>query len=134
MDFQEEMETRAQNARFILDLAQKYGVPPAMLWNPSKGATMEAAPAPPDEEPPEQGAALRVLGARQRRVNLGVRSEGSRRDAENTEDLSPPLWDTPEMRSRTLFFLLQPRRGRGIKARGNALRPAWGKQQALKGA
>lgn len=35
MDFREELEKRAQNARSILDAAGKYGVPVNMLWKPS---------------------------------------------------------------------------------------------------
>ncbi|MGC9452655.1 MAG: hypothetical protein ACP5I4_14550 [Oceanipulchritudo sp.] len=35
MDFREELEKRAQNARAILDAAQKHGVPVSMLWKPS---------------------------------------------------------------------------------------------------
>ena len=37
MDFTEEMELRAQNARALLDLAEKYKVPLEMLWKPSGG-------------------------------------------------------------------------------------------------
>ena len=36
-DFREEMETRAQNARYILDLAEKYQVPVEMIYHPSGG-------------------------------------------------------------------------------------------------
>ena len=35
MDFSEEMEIRAQNARGLLDLVEKYHVPLEMLWKPS---------------------------------------------------------------------------------------------------
>lgn len=35
MDFREELEKRAQNARAILDAAEKYNVPVTMLWKPS---------------------------------------------------------------------------------------------------
>ena len=37
MDFAEEMDIRAQNARALLDLAEKYKVPIEMLWKPSGG-------------------------------------------------------------------------------------------------
>ena len=37
MDFAEEMEIRARNARALLDLAEKYNVPIEMLWKPSGG-------------------------------------------------------------------------------------------------
>ena len=37
MDFGEEMEIRAQNARALLDLAEKYHVPIEMLYRPSGG-------------------------------------------------------------------------------------------------
>lgn len=40
MDFREELEKRALNARAILDAARKHGVPLAMLWKPS-GAPIE---------------------------------------------------------------------------------------------
>lgn len=46
MDFREELEKRAQNARAILDVAQKYGVPVSMLWKPS-GTQMIAPTEPP---------------------------------------------------------------------------------------
>lgn len=39
MDFAEEMEIRARNARALLDLAEKYNVPIDMLWKPSGGIT-----------------------------------------------------------------------------------------------
>ena len=37
LDFAEEMDIRAQNARALLDLAEKYKVPIEMLWKPSGG-------------------------------------------------------------------------------------------------
>jgi len=37
MDFAEEMEIRARNARALLDLAEKYNVPLEMLYRPSGG-------------------------------------------------------------------------------------------------
>jgi lambda family phage portal protein len=37
MDFDEEMEIRAQNARTLLDLAAKYKIPLEFLWKPSGG-------------------------------------------------------------------------------------------------
>ncbi len=46
MDFREELERRAQDAKAILDAATRYGVPVSMLWKPS-GTQMvaEASPA-----------------------------------------------------------------------------------------
>ena len=35
MDYREELEKRAQNAKAIIDAASKYGVPVSMLWKPS---------------------------------------------------------------------------------------------------
>ena len=46
MDYREELEKRAQDARAILDAAQRYGVPVAMLWKPS-GTQMVAPSDPP---------------------------------------------------------------------------------------
>jgi lambda family phage portal protein len=46
MDLREEMETRGQNARLILDTAEKYRVPVAMLYKPS-GTQMIAPSEPP---------------------------------------------------------------------------------------
>ncbi len=37
MDFGEEMEIRARNARALLDLAEKYHVPLEMLYRPGGG-------------------------------------------------------------------------------------------------
>jgi capsid protein len=34
MDFQEELEKRGQNAKEILEIAKRYGVPPEMLYKP----------------------------------------------------------------------------------------------------
>lgn len=51
-DFGEELERRAQDARRILDTATKYNVPLEMLWNPSRGLTLEPSPPVPDEPPP----------------------------------------------------------------------------------
>ena len=56
MDFNEEMEIRAQNARALLDLAEKYAVPLQMIWKPSGGVA--ATPAVGEaEEPPADGNA-----------------------------------------------------------------------------
>ena len=56
MDFSEEMEIRARNARALLDLAEKYKVPIDMLWKPSGG--IAATPAVGEtEEPPADGNA-----------------------------------------------------------------------------
>ena len=52
MDYREELEKRAQNARAILEAAQKYDVPVSMLWKPS--GTQMVAPA---EPPPVDSAA-----------------------------------------------------------------------------
>lgn len=46
MDFREELEKRAQNAKAILDAAQRYNVPVSMLWKPS-GTQMIAHAEPP---------------------------------------------------------------------------------------
>ena len=43
--FHQEMRRRAQEARFILDLAKEYEVPPAMLFNPSPSSSATAATA-----------------------------------------------------------------------------------------
>ncbi len=37
MDFDEEMEIRAQNARALLDLVEKYSIPLELIWKPSGG-------------------------------------------------------------------------------------------------
>ena len=56
MDFSEEMEIRAQNARALLDLAEKYKVPLEMLYRPGGG--IAATPAVGEtEEPPAIGDA-----------------------------------------------------------------------------
>ena len=49
MDFEQEMEVRAQNARRILDLAAKYNVPIDLLYRPSTGSIVapESEPADP---------------------------------------------------------------------------------------
>jgi len=43
MDFTQEMEIRAQNARALLDLAKKYDIPLQMLWSPDGGTTATTA-------------------------------------------------------------------------------------------
>jgi lambda family phage portal protein len=58
MDFREELERRAQDARAILDAAEKYGVPVSMLWKPS-GTQMVISTEPPvtdSKEDPETGS------------------------------------------------------------------------------
>jgi capsid protein len=50
MDFREELERRAQDARAILDAAEKYTVPVSMLWKPS-GTQMVV-----QEKPVENGS------------------------------------------------------------------------------
>jgi capsid protein len=45
-DFREEIERRATDAKLILDTAEKYGVPPEMLWKPSGSSS------PPQQEKP----------------------------------------------------------------------------------
>lgn len=52
MDFNEEMEVRAQNARAILDLATKYNVPVSMLWLTTGGANDPLSAPAPDEPSP----------------------------------------------------------------------------------
>ena len=51
MDFAEEMEIRAQNARALLDLAEKFGVPIEMLWKPSGGIAATPAVGEPEDPP-----------------------------------------------------------------------------------
>ena len=60
MDFAEEMEIRAQNARALLDLADKYRVPIDMLWKPSGG--IEATPAVGEQEDPPTMTGVRQPG------------------------------------------------------------------------
>ena len=60
MDFAEEMEIRAQNARALLDLAEKYRVPIDMLWKPSGG--IEATPAVGEPEDPPTLTGVRQPG------------------------------------------------------------------------
>ncbi|EDY21056.1 portal protein lambda [Chthoniobacter flavus Ellin428] len=52
MDFAEEMEIRAQNARALLDLAKKYDIPLEMLWNPDGGTAATPAVGESDDPPP----------------------------------------------------------------------------------
>jgi capsid protein len=40
-DFTEEIERRAQDAKLIMDTAQKYGVPVEMLWKPEGGSAVK---------------------------------------------------------------------------------------------
>lgn len=53
MDFREELEKRAQNARAILDAAEKYEVPLSMLWKPS-GTQMILSTEPPVDSSKEE--------------------------------------------------------------------------------
>jgi len=55
MDFAEEMEIRAQNARALLDLAEKYRVPIDMLWKPSGGIAATPAVGEPEDPPTMTG-------------------------------------------------------------------------------
>ena len=55
MDFAEEMEIRAQNARTLLDLAEKYRVPIDMLWKPNGGIAATPAVGEPDDPPTMSG-------------------------------------------------------------------------------
>ena len=50
MDFEEELETRAQNAKSILEAAVRYGVPVDMLWKPQGGINPSVLL--PSEDPP----------------------------------------------------------------------------------
>ncbi len=43
-DFTEEIERRAQDAKLILETAQKYGLPLEMLWRPEGGASLVLSP------------------------------------------------------------------------------------------
>ena len=57
-DFEEEMRTRARNARYLIDLAAEFDIPLEMLWKPSGGT--ETTPAVGEiEDPP------RIAGTRQ---------------------------------------------------------------------
>ena len=60
MDFAEEMEIRAQNARALLDLAEKYHVPIEMLYRPSGG--IAATPAVGEIEDPPVVSGVRQPG------------------------------------------------------------------------
>ena len=60
MDFAEEMEIRARNARALLDLADQYKVPLQMLWKPGGG--IDATPAVGEIEDPPQLAGVRQPG------------------------------------------------------------------------
>ena len=60
MDFSEEMEIRAQNARALLDLAAKYQVPLELLWHPSGGTA--ATPAVGEFQDSPTVAAIRQSG------------------------------------------------------------------------
>jgi capsid protein len=55
MDFGEEMEIRAQNARALLDLAEKYRIPIDMLWKPSGGIAATPAVGEPEDPPAMTG-------------------------------------------------------------------------------
>ena len=55
MDFNEEMEIRAQNARALLDLAKKYNVPLELLWKPSGGVAATPVVGEADDSPPTTG-------------------------------------------------------------------------------
>jgi len=54
MDFNEEMEVRAQNARALLDLAAKYNIPLDLLYRPTGGTNPNAAAPAPDDPPPSR--------------------------------------------------------------------------------
>ena len=58
LDFEEEMRTRARNAKFLVELAAEYGIPIDMLWKPSGGIATTAALGE-SEDPP------RISGSRQ---------------------------------------------------------------------
>ena len=60
MDFNEEMEIRAQNARALIDLAQKYDVPLSMLYRPSGG--IDATPVVGEVEDPSASGGARQPG------------------------------------------------------------------------
>jgi lambda family phage portal protein len=53
MDFREELERRAQDAKAIMEAAEKYGVPVSMLWKPS-GTQMVAQPERPVDKASEE--------------------------------------------------------------------------------
>ena len=53
-DFGEELERRARDAKMILEVAAKHGVPLEMLWKPSGGMMLQSSPTPPQpvDNPP----------------------------------------------------------------------------------
>jgi capsid protein len=60
LDFEEQAEIRAQNARFLLDLAEKYKVPLELLWKPSGGTA--ATPVVGEQEDPPAISGIRQPG------------------------------------------------------------------------
>lgn len=58
LDFEEEMRTRARNAKFLVELAAEFDIPLEMLWRPSGG--ISATPAVGENQDPPQ-----ISGARQ---------------------------------------------------------------------
>jgi capsid protein len=60
LDFEEEMRVRARNARFLVDLADEFGIPLEMLWKPSGGT--ETTPAVGETEDPPALSGTRQPG------------------------------------------------------------------------
>jgi capsid protein len=59
LDFEEQAEVRAQDARLMIDLAAKYGVPLEMLYRPSTGAVVvgeQSDEVSPPQQPDRVGA------------------------------------------------------------------------------
>ncbi len=54
MDFEEELEIRAQNAKRILETATRYGVPVEMLWKPQGGIGLTPPGADPERPPVDE--------------------------------------------------------------------------------
>ena len=46
-DFGEELERRARDAKMILEVAAKHGVPVEMLWKPAGSQTVQSVASPP---------------------------------------------------------------------------------------
>ena len=55
LDFEEQAEIRAQNARFLLDLAKKYDVPLELLWKPTGGTDATPVVGEPEDPPAING-------------------------------------------------------------------------------
>lgn len=56
LDFEEEMRTRARNAKFLVELAAEFDIPLEMLWRPSGGISATPAVGEPQDPPQISGA------------------------------------------------------------------------------